>query len=289
MKFESYFEPSTVDECIQILAEQKSDVKLLAGGTDLVIRMRSRVLKPKAVVSLNAIPELSEVTVKEDGLYIGAMARLMDVSKSELLTGAWKIIKTGAGNVSSMQVRNIATIGGNTCNASPSADTVPGLVVSGAMANIVGKNGSRSVLLEDFFTGPGKTVLAEDEMLVGFIVPKYADKTGAVYKKYSIRGDTDIAIIGVAGKVTLNEQGAVADVKIALGGVAPTVMRVPAAEDLLKGKMLTDQLIEEAAVVASEACKPITDARATKEYRKEMVMVWVQHVLKDALQEAQNN
>lgn len=289
MKFNSYHEPVTVEECIQILDQQGSDAKILAGGTDLVIRMRSRVFKPKAVVSLNAIPELSEMILKEDGLYIGAMARLMDVSKSELLTGAWGILKTGAGNVSSMQVRNIATLGGNICNASPSADTVPGLVVSGAVANIAGKNGNRSVLLEDFFTGPGKTVLAEDEMLVSFKLPKYADKTGAVYKKYSIRGDTDIAIIGVAGKITLDAQGEVADVKIALGGVAPTVIRVPKAEALLAGQKLNEDLIEEAALIASESCTPITDARATKEYRKEMVRVWVRHVLTDAAQEAQKN
>lgn len=286
MKFDSYYEPKTVNDCIQILTEKGSDAKVLAGGTDLVIRMRSRVLKPKAVVSLNAIPELSEVRVTEDGLYIGAMARLMDVSKSDLLTGAWKIVKTGAGNVSSMQVRNIATIGGNTCNASPSADTVPGLVVSGAVAEIDGKNGKKSVLLEDFFTGPGKTVLEDGEMLVGFTLPKYADKTGAVYKKYSIRGDTDIAIIGVAGKVTLDKQDQVVDVKIALGGVAPTVLRVPKAEELMKGKKLTEQLIEEAAVIASESCAPITDARATKEYRTEMVKVWTKHVLKQAAEEA---
>ncbi|KNZ41009.1 FAD binding domain-containing protein [Acetobacterium bakii] len=289
MKFNSYHEPETIEECIQILDEQGADAKILAGGTDLVIRMRSRVFKLKAVVSLNAIPELSEVTLKEDGLYIGAMARLMDVSKLELLTDAWEIVKTGAGNVSSMQVRNIATLGGNTCNASPSADTVPSLVVSGAIANIIGKNGPRSVLLEDFFTGPGKTVLAKDEILVSFKLPNYADKTGAVYKKYSIRGDTDIAIIGVAGKITLNAQGEVVDVKIALGGVAPTVMRVPKAEAFLTGKKLTDQLIEEAAVIASESCTPITDARATKEYRTEMVRVWVRHVLTDAAQEAQKN
>lgn len=287
MKFSSYHEPETVEECVEILDKQGKDAKILAGGTDLVIRMRSRVIKPKAVVSLDAISELSEISLKEDGLYIGAMARLMDVSKSEELTGPWNVVRTGAGNVSSMQIRNVATLGGNTCNASPSADTVPGLIVSGASVNIAGKNGKRSVLLEDFFTGPGETVLKSDEMVVSFKLPKYADKTAAVYKKYSIRGDTDIAIIGVAAKLTLNDQGAVANAKIALGGVAPTVIRVPKAEELITGEKLTDKLIEEASVIASESCKPISDARATKEYRQEMVKVWVRHVLKEVGQKAQ--
>lgn len=286
MKFEWYYEPATIKECIQLLDEYGPDARLLAGGTDLVIRLRSRVLKPKVVIGLHSIPELGRFYETEDGLHIGAMARLMEISKSDLFTGVWQAVKKAAGNVSSTQVRNIATLGGNTCNASPSADTVPALIVADAVANIAGPHGERTVPLEDFFVGPGKTVLQRGELLTSFKLPKFQAGNGAVYKKYAIRGDTDIAIIGVGGRVQLDAKGAVIDARLALGAVAATPLRIPAVEKMLIGNVINEKIALEVAQAAADVCNPITDQRATKEYRKEMVRVWTKHVLLQANEQA---
>ncbi len=286
MKFDWYFEPETVKECVQLLDEYGDDARLLAGGTDLVVRMRNRQAKPKAVISLNSIKELQRITKEDDGLSIGAMARLMDVSKSELLVGPWQVVKEGAGHVSSMQIRNVATIGGNTCNASPSADTVPGLMVLDAKVALSGPKADRVIPLEDFFTGPGKTVLQRGEMLTSFKLSSFPSNTGCSFKKYAIRGDTDISIINVGVRLQLDADKKIADARLVLGGVAPTPLRVTSAEQLLLGQTLSCELKKAVAEDAAAACSPISDARASKEYRKEMVRVWVKHTLQDAHNQA---
>lgn len=282
MRFEWYFEPETVAECIQLLEEYGPDAKVLAGGTDLVVRMRARMIKPKAIVSLNNIKELGRMQKTAEGVSIGGMCRLMDVSKSDMLQGPWKIIAQGAGHVSSLQVRNIATLGGNTCNASPSADTVPGLMILDAKAMIAGPKGERIVPLCEFFVGPGKTVLERGEMLTGFFVPNFGKGNGCAYKKYAIRGDTDIAIVNVGARIAVGQDGKISDARLVLGAVAPTPLRVPEVEKMLVGKMMTEELIDQIANAAASASNPITDARGTKEYRQEMIRVWTRHVLRDA-------
>ncbi len=282
MKFDYYFEPTTVDECAQLLNEYGPDAKMIAGGTDLVVKMRNRLLRPKAVVSLNQIPELSRIHKYDDGIKIGAMVRLMDLSKSELLTGPWEVVKRGAGHVSSTQVRNIATIGGNTCNASPSADTIPGMMVLDAIANIRGPQGEREMPLEKFFKGPGVTALERGEFLLGFTIKNFPQGNGTAYKKYAIRGDTDIAIIGVGTRLQVDAEGVITDARLVVGAVAPVPLRIPDVEKLLIGQKLTDELAVNVGKAAGDSIKPITDARATAEYRKEMVRVWTKHVLKEA-------
>lgn len=286
MKFDWYYEPTNVNECVELLNQYGSEAKLLAGGTDLVVRLRSRAVKVNTVISLNAMPELERIYKVEDGLVIGTMAKLGDIAASDLFAGPWQVVKKGAGNVSSMQVRNVATLGGNICNASPSADTVPGMIVSDAEVCIAGPEGERTVLLEQFFEGPGKTVLKQGELVTSFKLPNQAAGNGTAYKKYAIRGDTDIAIIGVAARIKLSDAGVVEEAKIALGAVAPTPIRVPDAENMLIGKVLTEELAAQAAQAAADACTPITDARATKGYRKEMVRVWTRHVLLEAQKNA---
>ena len=286
MIFDWYFEPSSVGECVQLLNEYGPEARLLAGGTDLVVRMRNRQVKVKAVISLNNLKELTRINKVDDGLSIGAMVRLMDVAKSEALTGPWGVVRKGAGHVSSMQVRNVGTIGGNTCNASPSADTVPGLMVLDATAEIAGPKGSRSLPLEKFFLAPGKTALERGEMLTGFKLPNFDRGNGCAYKKYSIRGDTDIAIIGVGARLKIGAKGVVDEARLVLGAVAPTPLRLPEVEKMLTGQVFSDDLKDKVAAAAAEACQPITDARATREYRKEMVRVWTRHILKEAYNQA---
>lgn len=288
MRFERYFEPTSINECSELLKTYGQDARMLAGGTDIVPKLKNRVLKIKAVIGLGSIPEINSIKRTESGVEIGSMVTLRNLSKAEELNDNWLVVKEAAGHVSSMQVRNVATIGGNACNASPSADAIQGLIVMDAVANIAGPNGVRKVDLIDFFVGPGKTVLEEGEILTGFTLPVPKENTGAVYKKFGIRGDTDISIVGVGSKVTLDSEGKVADAVISLAAVAPRPVRATEAEKHIIGKVLTDELVREAAEMAGNGCSPITDQRATKEYRLEMVKVWTRHALKEAHERAQS-
>jgi len=286
MRFDNYFEPTTLAECSSLLKEYGSASRLLAGGTDLVPRLKNRQLKISTVISLQGIPELSRIEKTENSMNIGAMVTLRDVVKSPLLTGSLKVVAEAAGHISSMQIRNIATIGGNSCNASPSADSVPGLLVSDAVAQISGVDGDRSVPLIDFFAGPGKTVLREGEILTGFSIPRTSTFTGATYEKYTIRGDTDITIVGAGCRLNLNKQGVIESARIALAAVAATPVRIDAVEKLLVGQKLTDELVKEAGNLAAANISPISDQRATASYRKEMVSVWVRHALVESQKRA---
>lgn len=285
MRFERYFEPTSISECSALLKEYGSDARMLAGGTDLVPRLKNRTLKIKTVIGLGSIPDLKGITKIEGGIQLGSIVTLREASKSDALCD-WLVVKEAAGNVSSMQVRNVATIGGNSCNASPSADSVQGLLVMDAVANIARANGFRSVPLIDFFVGPGKTVLEEGEILTGFTLPIPAENTGAVYKKFAIRGDTDISIVGVGSRVTLGRDGKIADARVSLAAVAPRPIRATEVEKLLVGNAFTEELMLEAAELAASSCNPITDQRATKEYRREMVKVWTRHALEEAHERA---
>ncbi len=286
MRFEKYFEPTTVEECCSILKEYGSDAKILAGGTDIVPRLKNKIWKPKAVVGIFNIPGIDSITVTKEGLELGAAARLRKISLEQSLEKDYKVIMEAAGHVSSMQIRNIATIGGNACNASPSADAIQGLIAMDAKAVIAGPSGTREVDLADFFTGPGKTVLEAGEFLLKFKVSAPKAGTGAVYKKFAIRGDTDISIVGVACRLILQKDGTVEDARISLAAVAPKPIRVPEAEKLLIGKKLTADLIEQAAEAAEKSCTPISDQRATAEYRKQMVRVWTRHAVEEAAERA---
>lgn len=286
MRFDKYFEPATVKECCAILKEYGSDAKILAGGTDLVPRLKNKIWRPKAVVGIWNIPGIDAVTVGNDGLELGAAARLRTISMDPSLEKDYKVIMEAAGHVSSMQVRNIATIGGNACNASPSADAIQGLIAMEAAAVIAGPDGTREVALEDFFTGPGTTVLKEGEFLVKFKIPAPKAGTGAVYKKFAIRGDTDISIVGAACRLIIQKDGTIEDARISLAAVAPKPIRARESEKLLIGKKLTAELIDQAAEAAADGCTPISDQRATAEYRKQMVRVWTRHAVEEAAERA---
>lgn len=288
MKIDKYLEPATVDEAIKMLGSEEKPV-VLAGGTDVVVRLRNRQAKTDVIVSLYGIKDLEGIKETNEGLFIGSMTKLMDVSKSEKLKGPWSVIAQGAGHISSQQVRNTGTIGGNTCNASPSADSVPGLICCDAKVRIKGSGGERSIPLEQFFKGPSVNALEKDEILLGFDLPSPDKGVGTAYKKYAIRGDTDIAIINVGAKIKINQEGTVTDAKICLGAVAPTPLISPDTADILIGKKVDEELIEAAAKKASEVCTPITDARATKEYRREMIYVWTKHVIREAVKRANQN
>lgn len=286
MRFQHYYAPQSLPDCSSLLEECGDAGRLLAGGTDVIPRLRSRAWHTNALIDVTNIPDLSGFVSENDGLFIGAAERLRAIQiASTKLPGPFHVLRLGAGHVSSIQVRNAATIGGNLCNASPSADTVPPLVVLGAKIRIYGKNGRRDLPVEQFLLGPGKTALSNDELFVGVCLPAPPCKTGTFYHKYSIRGDSDIAIVGVAASLTLSGDGTIAAAKLALGAVAPTVFRAIEAEKILVGERFCKELVLEAAEVVRKSCSPITDQRATADYRREMAAVWTRHALFDAFEQ----
>ncbi len=283
------FEPTSVEEAVSLLAKYNGNAKLLAGGTDLIVQMRQCKMAPEYVISIMGIKELDYIRYNDGGdLRIGALTNVRDLEMSKEIGGGHGVIREAAGCVASTGIRNMATIGGNLCNASPAADMAPCLIALSAEIKIVGDHGERQVSLEDFFQGPGSTALGKSDLLTEVVVPAGTSRTGAVYLKHGVRTANDLSVAGVAASVTL-EKGSdiIGEIKLALGAVGPTAMRAKNAEAVLRGKQPTKKLIQETALIASEEAQPITDIRASSAYRKEMVRVFTEHAIQDALQKAQ--
>lgn len=290
-KFE-YFEPKTVEEACSILSDKhKENVRVLAGGTDILVRMKDRIITPKCLVNIKEIPNLDYITYDEkEGLRIGALATLSSIETSLVIQEKFPLLATSAGDIGSPQIRNLGTIGGNLCHASPSADTAPALIALGATVKLVEPKGERVLLLEDFFIDPFKTELNAAGLLTEIQVPTLPPKSGGVYLKHGKKEMVDIAIVGVASVITLEStNGVCKDIKIVLGAVAPIPLRAKKAEEILKGKKPEEGIIEEAARVASEEARPITDIRGSAEYRKEMVKVFTRRATNQALMIAKAN
>jgi len=276
--------PTSLEDCLKILAERGPQAKLLAGGTDLLPQMKNGVLKPALVVDLSGIARVRQVQ-NGNGLRIGAAVTARELEVSPALRGAYVSIAESGALVGSLQVRNLATVGGNLCNAAPSADMAPPLMALEAQAVIAGPGGERRVPMADFFTGVRKTVLASNELLVELIVPPPGPHSGGQYLRHTPRRELDIAVVGVASQLTL-ANGRCTKARIALASVAPTPVRALAAERTLEGQAITPQLIEQAATLAIEAAKPISDQRGSVEFRKHLVRVLTRRTLTTALQRA---
>ncbi len=271
--------PKTLDEALEMKKNYGDKARIYAGGTDLLIRMNQGVIKPEYVLYIGGLDELRYVKFSPgDGLKIGASATLSDVLEEEATIKYYPALYNAIENMATTQVRNKATVIGNLCNAAPSADTAPPLIAYGSEVVIRSADGERVVPLEDFFKGPGITDLRENEMVVEVRVPPQEDKSFTSYVKFSHRSRVDIAIVGVAAKV-LKENGVCKDARIVLGAVAPVPMRAKRAEDFVKGKSIDESVADEAGKIASEESKPITDVRATKEYRRHLVGVLTKRAL----------
>ena len=271
-----YLEPETVEEALSLLRKYSDRAKVCAGGTDLVVQMRERVLNPQFVIGIAGIRELDHLRFEDGGgLTIGSLTTIRTLERSPELRGRYGMLPEVARQFGSIAIRNVATIGGNLCNALPSADMAPMLIALSAKVKLVTSDGERIVPLEDFFIGPGSTVLDPDELMVEIQVPVPPKCSGGTYLKYSVRGGEDIALVGVAVLLTFDLERAVCkDSKIVLGAVGPTPMRAHKAELTLKQQQLTEQIVEKAAETASSESKPVDDIRGSAEYRREMVRVF---------------
>jgi carbon-monoxide dehydrogenase medium subunit len=278
-----YFEPQNIEEVLSLLIEYGDRAKVIAGGTDLVPMMKQRTVKPEYIISLG-LAGLNYVDIgSETGLRIGALTTIRSLEQSRQLQSTYTVISQAASQLGSIAIRNVATVGGNLCNASPSAEMAPPLMALSATIRLVSLVGERIVPLDEFFTGPGTTVLKPDELMTEIQVPAPLPNTAGVYLKHSQRGGEDLAVVGVAAVLTMDSENDVCTIaRLILGAVAPTPMRAYNAEAVLKGKQINDKLIKEAAQIASDESRPIDDIRSSAEYRKEMIKVFARDAIRQA-------
>lgn len=268
-----YYEPKTVEEACKLLFEFGSDASVLAGGTDLIPKMKNGFIRPKCIVNIKKIPDLG--CVKGDGeraLSIGALTLISELATHPLLLERFPVITTAARSIGSLQVRNLATLGGNLCNAAPSADMAPGLLVMDALVKVTGPSGDREMPLEEFFIEPGRVNLGRGELVAEVHVPLPPANTKQLYLKHSVRRAMDIAIVGVAVSLSFEEEtGVCSKARITLGAVAPTPVRAKRTEEILLGKRLREIPLTRVGDMVSQEVAPITDVRGSACYRSEMV------------------
>jgi carbon-monoxide dehydrogenase medium subunit len=277
--------PRTVDEALRVLSERGPDAKLLAGGTDLLPQLKNGLLKPACVVDLSGVERLRALRADGSGLRIGAAVSARTLERDATTRTTYTSLAESGALVGSVQVRNLATLGGNLCNAAPSADMAPPALALDAEAVVAGPRGERRLPLTDFFTGVRRTVLGPDEVLVEIVVPAPGPRSGGHYLRHTPRRELDIAVVGVASQLTLTD-GVCAKARIALAAVAPMPLRARAAEQALEGKPVTPEAIERAAELAVGAAKPISDQRGSADYRRHLVRVLTRRTLRTALTRA---
>ena len=272
---------ASLAEVIALIDRTETNPRILAGGTDLLLPHVSDPSETVTLIDITGVEQLAEIRSDEDGVSIGAAVKLSDIVRSTVLVDRLPILVWAAAEVAGPQIRNLATIGGNVCNASPSADTVPPLLVLDAQAEYVSGDKAHSVPLSDFFIGPGETILGSDGLLTALRIAWPSSSATGVYLKHSPRQAMDLAIVGVAVMLDPGANGLTA--RIALGAVGPTPLRATAAEASLRGlDHLTDESIHEAARLAEEAAAPIDDVRGSARYRRDMVRRLVGRALRVA-------
>jgi carbon-monoxide dehydrogenase medium subunit len=278
--------PASVEECLRALADRGPDARVVAGGTDLVPQLKAGMLRTGCVVDLSGVKQLRQLArANGSGLRIGAAVTARTLERDAAVKAAYPALSESGALVGSVQVRNLATLGGNLCNAAPSADMVPPLLALDAEAVIAGPTGTRRVPFASFFLGVRRTVLEPGELLVEIAVPDPGPHSGGNYRRHTPRRELDIAVVGVASQLTL-AQDVCTKARIALAAVAPTPVRAAVAERLLEGQPVTPELIERAAAAAVEAARPISDQRGSADFRRHLVQVLTRRTLTTALARA---
>lgn len=282
-----YEAPRSLSEAIGLLSRSNGRARPLAGGTDLIDHVRTGRLTPDLIVDLKKIPELGRLEFATDGLKIGAAVPCYRIYEDARISREYAALAESCRIIGGIQIQNRASVGGNLCNSGPAADSIPSLIALGAACVIAGPAGSREVLAEDFCTGPGTNVLRPGEILVELRVPRRAPKSGSHYRRFIPRNEMDIAVVGVAADVCLDEVGQkIAAARIALGAVAPTPLFAAEASAALAGRPADENSIAEAARTARELARPIDDMRGTVEFRKHVTEVLVRRVLGEAIARA---
>ncbi len=280
-----YLEPRNLRQAVALAERHGEDARIVAGNTDFLVRWRQGTWRPSYVINIGNIPSMSRTSFSvRNGLRLGALVTVRELETHPEVRQRYAALAGAAASFAGVQIRNLATVGGNVCNASPAGDTLPALLAFEAQCRIVGPEGERWAPLEEFFTGPGSTILRRGEILAELRLPTPPRDTGSLYIKHSPRGAMDIATVGVASVVSLQDRGQVcADVKIALGAVAPTPVRARSAEELLRGQTITPELLTAAASEAQRSATPIDDVRGSAAHRSDIAGVLVERTLTQAV------
>lgn len=279
-----YYAPDSVAEACSLLAEHGPKAKILAGGTDLLHKMKHGELAPEVIVSLNNLNALKEIRYEQGrGLIIGARATQNDLANSPVIQEKYRSISEAAHHMANNQIRHIGTVGGNIVNAVPSADLPPILMALGALIQLVGPTGKRTMLLEEFFLGVHQTRIQGDEILTEIIIPEQGF-TGSTYIRFGLRRSGALAVASSAVSVTM-EGEICRGVKIALGAAAPVPMRARGAEEILLNQRITDELLEAAGVEAARESRPRNSIRGSEEYRRDLIRILTRRALKKAITE----
>lgn len=279
-----YVRAGSLKEASELASEKGSKAILMAGGTDVILLMKAKAVPADTVIDIKEISDLDSIVFSEgEGMRIGALAKLFDIQTSYIVREKMPALADAAHYVASAQIRRKGTMAGNICNASPSADTASILLAMDAKVKVYNNEIERDVPIGDFFKGVKKTCLEKGDIVTEIFVPELKKGEGSAYFKHSVRKAMDLAIVGVAVWIKMDGDR-VDDCRIAMGGVGTTPLRAYSAEKILKGSELTDDLLEKAAEAASEECSPISDVRASAEYRKDMIRVYTKRAVKKAVE-----
>jgi carbon-monoxide dehydrogenase medium subunit len=278
-----YHTPTTITDAVELLKKYENN-KILAGGTDLIPKMKQRLLEPRHLINLKKIPELRGIEEKGDKIHIGALTKLREIERSKIIQKKLPLLHDCIRSIGSVQIRNMGTIGGNVCNASPAADGALGLIALDAITHIVGLNLEKEVKIDKLFMGPGHTILSPSELVSNFTVRIPEEGSGGCFISVG-RTSLDISTISIAVQMTV-KRSRIQVCRVALGSVAPTPLRLPDVEEHLTDRKVTNVLIETAAEMASDGIKPITDIRGTAEYRKQAAIGMAKEAITTAWEKA---
>lgn len=281
-----YIRPQSMEDAVGLLAGAAGPAAILAGGSDLLVRMKGGFVEPELIVDIKAIAGLSDITETADGFRIGAAVPCAVLGENAALKKAWPGVVEAAKLIGSKQVQGRCTIVGNLCNASPAADSVPALVAAGAKAVVAGPSGKRTVVVESVPTGPGRTSLAKGEIVEAILLDKRAPHSGDAYQRFIPRTEMDIAVVSAGVNLTIDEAGVIKSARVALGAAAPTVLLVEEAAEVLIGRRPDEATLERLAKVCSGACRPIDDKRGTIEFRRKVAGVLAKRVAELAYKRA---
>ena len=281
-----YEAPETVETAVRLLAEADGAARALAGGTDLLVQLRTDVVRPALIVDLKRIPALMSVEADESGFRIGAAVPGAVLGRNAAVKAAWPGVVEALELIGSTQIQGRASLGGNLCNGSPAADAVPALIAAGATCEVAGPDGTRSMPVEDMVTGPGRLSLGKGEIVVSFVLPKPPQRAGDAYLRFIPRTEMDIAVVGAGIALALDEAGVCTHARLGLGAVAPTPLLVEAGAEALIGGAVDEAALTRLAAAASAACDPIDDKRGTVEYRIKVAGVLARRAALAALERA---
>jgi carbon-monoxide dehydrogenase medium subunit len=281
-----YAAPESLEGAVALLAGAKGEARVLAGGTDLLVQMRADMVDPELIVDIKRIPETRTVTEEGGGWRIGAAVTGAELKEHARLKQVWPGVVEAANLIGSTQVQGRATLGGNLCNGSPAADSVPALIAAGAVATLAGPKGRRNLPVEDVMLGPRKLALTKGEILVSFLLPPRPPRSGDAYLRFIPRTEMDIAVVGAGVSVSLDGGGIITAARVSLGAVAARVLLVPEAAQAIIGSRLDRAAQNRLEAAARAACQPIDDKRGTIEFRIDVAAVLTRRTALIALDRA---